>query len=285
MSATAAPGQTRSPTRLAGGALGYAALIAGSVITFIPFFWMLSTSLKPTDEVFTATVQWLPSQWLFSNYAEALNAAPFGRFFLNSLIVAAAETLGILLTASLAGYAFARLNFRGREPIFLLCLATMMIPGQVTMIPTYMIMSAFGWLDTYYALIIPRTVSIFGAFLLRQFFQSIPIELDEAARVDGAGRLRVLFQIILPLSTPALATLTIFAFTSSWNEFFWPLIVTNATEMRTLQLGLAYFKSEFYVQWPLLMAATAMVSLPILILYFALQRYFTEGIVMAGIKG
>jgi len=167
----------------------------------------------------------------------------------------------------------------------LLCLATMMIPTQVTMIPTYIVMSWLGWLNTYFALTIPRIVAVFGTFLLRQFFMSIPIELEEAARVDGCGRLRVLVQIILPLSTPALATLAIFTFTGSWNEFFWPLIVTSSTSMRTLQLGLAFFKDQYYVQWPLLMAATLMVSLPILIVYLALQRYFTAGIVMTGLKG
>lgn len=271
--------------RIVGLAARYSAMLFGAAITVVPFLWMLSTSLKTPDEVFTPTVQWLPTRWMFENYPVALAAAPFGRFFLNSLIIALAETLGVLLTSSLAGYAFARLNFPGREKIFVLCLATLMIPGQVTLIPTYMIMSALGWLDTYYALIVPRLVSIFGAFLLRQFFQSIPRELDEAARVDGAGRFRVLAQIILPLSGPALATLTIFAFTTSWNEFFWPLIVTNATEMRTLQLGLAFFKTEFYVQWPLLMAATTMVSLPILLVYLSLQRYFTSGIAMTGLKG
>lgn len=285
MSMAVSPASGLRSGRALGRAARYGAMLFGGAITVVPFLWMLSTSLKTSDEVFTPTVQWVPTRWMFENYPVALAAAPFGRFFLNSLIIALAETLGVLLTSSLAGYAFARLNFPGREQIFVLCLATLMIPGQVTLIPTYMIMSALGWLDTYYALIVPRLVSIFGAFLLRQFFQSIPRELDEAARVDGAGRFRVLAQIILPLSGPALATLTIFAFTTSWNEFFWPLIVTNATEMRTLQLGLAFFKTEFYVQWPLLMAATTMVSLPILLVYLSLQRYFTSGIAMTGLKG
>jgi ABC-type glycerol-3-phosphate transport system permease component len=263
----------------------YAALALVTLITLVPFAWMLSTSLKTPDAVFTADVQLLPRAWAFDNYRAALVAAPFGRFFLNSLAVALAETLGILLTSALAGYAFARLSFPGRDTIFLLCLATMMVPSQVTMVPTYLIMKTFGWLDTYYALIVPRLAAVYGTFLLRQFFQSIPVELDEAARVDGAGRPRVLWQIILPSATPALATLAIFTFTGSWNEFFWPLIVTNTTEMRTLQLGLAYFKNEYYVQWPLLMAATVMVSLPILVVFLVLQRYFTTGVVLTGLKG
>ena len=260
-------------------------MLVGAVVILVPFFWMVSTSLKPSDEVFSATIEWLPHHWEFANYPTALSAAPFGRFLFNSSLVAIVETCGVLATSALAAYAFARLQFPGRDAIFLLCLATMMIPTQVTMIPTYIVMSWLGWLNTYFALTIPRIVAVFGTFLLRQFFMSIPIELEEAARVDGCGRLRVLVQIILPLSTPALATLAIFTFTGSWNEFFWPLIVTSSTSMRTLQLGLAFFKDQYYVQWPLLMAATLMVSLPILIVYLALQRYFTAGIVMTGLKG
>jgi ABC-type glycerol-3-phosphate transport system permease component len=275
----------RSPWRLAAREAHFGALMLVALVTLAPLAWMLATSLKTPDEVFTAEAQLLPRGWAFDNYRAALAAAPFGRFFLNSLVVALTETLGILLTSALAGYAFARLEFPGRDTIFLLCLATMMVPSQVTMVPTYLIMQAFGWLDTYYALIVPRLVAIYGTFLLRQFFQSIPRELDEAARVDGAGRPRVLWQIILPTATPSLATLAIFAFTGSWNEFFWPLIVTNRTEMRTLQLGLAYFKNEYYVQWPLLMAATVMVSLPILVVFLALQRSFTTGVVLTGLKG
>jgi multiple sugar transport system permease protein len=210
---------------------------------------------------------------------------PFGRFYLNSAIQAISVTVLQLLTASLAAFAFARLRFRGRDALFLLYLATMMIPFPVTMIPNFVIMRYLNWIDTFRALILPPAFSAFSTFLLRQYFMSIPTEMDDAARVDGASSFRIWWQIILPLSGPALATLAIFTFLGQWNSFLWPLIVTNSEKMRTLPVGLATFQSQFSVQWHLLMAGSVIAVLPILVIYIAGQKWFVRGITLTGMGG
>jgi len=260
-------------------------LITGSVVMLVPFAWMLSTSLKEAGDVFIYPPQWIPQPVQWENYKETVTVMPFGRFYLNSAIQAVSVTVLQLLTASLAAFAFARLRFRGRDALFMLYLATMMIPFPVTMIPNFVIMRYLNWIDTFRALILPPAFSAFSTFLLRQYFMSIPVEMDDAARVDGASSFRIWWQIILPLSGPALATLAIFTFLGQWNNFLWPLIVTNSEEMRTLPVGLATFQSQYSVQWNLLMAGSVIAVLPILVIYIAGQKWFVRGITLTGMGG
>jgi multiple sugar transport system permease protein len=260
-------------------------LIAGSIVMLVPFAWMLSTSLKAPGDVFVYPPQWIPQPPQWKNYQETVTVMPFGRFYLNSVIQAVSVTVLQLLTASLAAFAFARLRFRGRDLLFLLYLATMMIPFPVTMIPNFVIMRYLNWIDTFRALILPPSFSAFSTFLLRQYFMSIPLEMDDAARVDGASSFRIWWQIILPLSGPALATLAIFTFLGQWNSFLWPLIVTNSEKMRTLPVGLAAFQSQYSVQWHLLMAGSVIAVLPILGIFIAGQKWFVRGITLTGMGG
>lgn len=220
----------------------------------------------------------------WENYVEAWLAVPFGRFFINSIIVGLCITFGQVFTSSLAAYAFARLNFKFRDHIFLGYLGTMMIPGTVTMIPVFILLKLMGWIDTYQALILPGMFSAYGTFMLRQFFLSIPRDLEESAFIDGASKFIIYWKIILPLSKPALATLTTFVFMGSWNDFMWPLIVTNSMEMKTLPVGLSSFQGLYTTTWTLLMAATVIVLIPVLVVYIFNQRYFVKGIVLSGLK-
>jgi multiple sugar transport system permease protein len=266
-------------------ALAYVALTLGAVTMIVPFLWMVSTSVKTMPQIFAYPVIWIPDPIRWQNYVEVLELLPFGRYLFNTAFVSIAVTILELLTSSLAAYAFARLRFPGRDKLFLLYLATLMIPGQVTLIPNFLLMRWFDWVDTYNALIIPQAFSAFGTFLLRQFFLSIPRELEEAARADGASYFRVYWQIILPLSGPALATLAVFSFMAQWNAFLWPLIVTHGDEMRTLTVGLRFFQDELVTQYHYLMAGTVMSIIPILILFLTLQRYFVRGIALTGMGG
>jgi multiple sugar transport system permease protein len=261
------------------------ALIGGSVVMLLPFAWMLSTSLKRPPEIFTYPPTWIPSQLAWDNYSTTVGAMPFGRFYLNSLIVTFSVTTLQILISSLAAFAFARLRFRGREALFLLYLATLMVPFQVTLIPNFILVRTLGWYDTYQALILPTAFSAFSTFLLRQYFLSIPRDLDEAARMDGASSFRIWWQIIMPLSGPALAALAIFTSLNSWNEFLWPLIITNSEEMRTLPVGLSTFQGQFKVEWNLLMAGSVIAMLPVLVIYIVAQRWFIKGITMTGMGG
>lgn len=260
-------------------------LIMGSLVMLLPFAWMLSTSLKPASEVFTYPPTWIPNDFAWSNYLEALTAMPFGRFYLNSFVVAFCVTALTILTSSLAAFAFARLRFRGRDPLFIIYLATLMIPFPVLLIPNFLIVRELGWYDTYQALILPPAFSAFSTFLLRQFFRGIPMELDDAARIDGASNLRIWWQIILPNSTAALAAVSIFVFLANWNEFLWPLVVTNSEEMRTVPVGLSIFQGQYGVQWQLLMAAAVVAMLPVLIIYIFAQKWFIKGITITGMGG
>lgn len=223
--------------------------------------------------------------FLWKNYIDAWNAVPFGRFFINSIFVSICITFGQVFTSSLAAYAFARLNFKFRDQIFLGYLTTLMIPYTVTMIPVFILLKLLGWIDTYQALILPAMFSAYGTFMLRQFFLSIPKDLEESAIIDGASKFTIYFNIILPLSKPALATLTTFVFMGAWNDFMWPLIVTNSMEMKTLPVGLAAFQGLYTTNWTLLMAASVIVLIPVLLVYIFNQRYFVKGIVLSGLKG
>jgi len=263
----------------------YAALSIGSLWALFPFLWMISTSLKSDSQVLIYPPVWFPNPPIWGNYAEVMRLLPFGRFLINTMVVAVTVTILELITSSFAAYAFARLRFPGRDKLFLLYLATLMIPGQVTIIPNFLVMSWLGWVDTYMALIIPAAFSAFGTFLLRQFFLSIPPELEQAARMDGCSYFGIYRHIILPLSGPALATLAVFAFMTQWNAFLWPLIVTNKETMRTLTVGIRYFGDDAPGQFNYLMAGTVMSIIPILIVFLVLQRYFVRGVALTGMGG
>jgi len=250
-----------------------------------PFIWMLSTSLKPEDEVFTWPPRLLHWPPVWSNYSVAWQIAPFGRYFLNTAIVAVSVTGVSLFLNSLAAYAFARLRFRGRDLLFMLLLATMMIPFQVTMIPTFLILKQLGWLDSYLGLTVPGFAGAFGIFMLRQFMLSIPEDLLDAARMDGCTEFRIYRQIVLPLCKPALATLAVFTFMGAWNDFILPLLVVKSGEMRTLTLAVAALSSGLYVMsFPLMMAAATFVILPVIAAFLVSQRFFTRSIVLGGLK-
>jgi multiple sugar transport system permease protein len=286
MAATAMSGGRRVPlsTKLARLAL-HGLLLGGSVIMLLPFLWMLSTSLKEPSDIFTYPPTWIPSPFAWNNYADTWQAMPFGRFYLNSFVVATSVTVLQLLTSSLAAFAFARLRFRGRNAIFLLYLATLMVPFQVTMLPNFILMRYLGWYNTYQALILPPAFSAFSTFLMRQYMLGLPLDLDEAARMDGANSWRIWWQIILPLSGPVLAALAIFTFLGSWNDFLWPLIITDSLEMRTLPVGLSAFQGQYGVRWNLLMAGSVIAMLPVLVVYMIGQRYFIRGITLTGMGG
>lgn len=259
-------------------------IYAAALATVAPFIWMALASFKSLDEILVYPPKWLPDEFQIENYLDAFRAAPFARFYFNSVVVAVAVTLGQLITCSMAAFAFARLKFWGREALFLIFLGTMMIPGQVTMIPGFMVLHWLGWIDSYKALIVPGLASAFGTFLLRQFFLTIPRELEDAAYIDGCSRAGVLWRIMLPLSKPALATLAIFTFMGVFNDFLWALIVVNSEEMRTVQLGLAVFRDRYVTQWDKLMAGSVMATMPILLIFFFAQKYFIKGITLSGLK-
>lgn len=268
----------------------YVVLILGAVLAVLPFFWMLSTSLMSLGE--TINRVWLPKTPQFSNFVEAWNEAKFAKYFLNSVIITATTLAGLLITSILAGYAFARIKFTGRELIFSLLLATMMIPESVTIIPNFMMirgdilpLPGGTWLNKLPALTVPFMANAFSIFLLRQFFKTIPNDLWDAARMDGAGHLRFLIQIVLPISKAPVMTVVIFGFIGSWNAFLWPLLVTTKETWRPLMVGLWTFVSEAGPETNLLMAGAVITIVPILILYFLTQKQFTEGIATTGLKG
>jgi multiple sugar transport system permease protein len=251
----------------------------------IPMIWMIITSLETLNETRHFPPILIPSSLQWQNYTEVLQRAPFARWFLNTLVVTAVVVAGNLLFCSLAGYAFARIKFFGRDVVFILVLATLMIPFQVIMIPTFLIVRKLGLIDTLGALIVPNLAGAFGIFLLRQFFRSLPIELEEAARIDGASRLGVLFKIVLPLSGPVLATVAVITFLWTWNDFLWPLITIYNPDNMTLQLGLTTFQGAHQTNTHLLMAANVMSVIPVLFLFFVAQRFFIRGIATSGLKG
>ncbi len=262
----------------------YIILLAGSVLMVAPLYWSFITSLKSPVDAFDERWLLAANRIYWQNYVEVVKLLPFGRFFLNSLFIAASITILQVLTSSLAAYAFARLRFPGRDRLFLIYLATLMVPGQVTIIPLYFIIKYFGWIDQYPGVIFPAAFTAFGTFLLRQFFMTIPRDLEDAAFIDGASRFAVYWKIILPLSLPALATLGIFVFINSWNDFFWPFIVLSDTQKLTLPVGLTKLVTAHTSDWTRLMAGTMIALLPALIVYVIFQRFINKGIVLSGFK-
>ena len=263
----------------------YTLLVLAAVVMVVPFLWMLTTSLKGAHEVYRVPPTLIPSELHWENFTHVLDTVPFGRLYLNTIIVTTIITVSQVATAVLAAYVFARIQFPGRDIIFFLYLATLIVPTQVTMLPLFLIVSRLGWIDSYQALTMPFLANAFAVFFLRQFFLTIPVELEDAAKLDGCGRLRFLWQIMLPLSGPALATITLFIFLGFWDDYLWPLIVTNSTEMRTLAIGLRFFIDESGAQFNYMMAAALMAVVPIIIVFFIAQKQFIEGIALTGTKG
>lgn len=276
----------------AGKAMSHVVLVLGALVVAFPFFWMLSTSLKTGSEADRSPPTLLPASPQFTNYAEAWQSAAkttagevtFTTYFANSLAVAACVTAGVLLTSILAGYAFANMRFRGKGLVFVLFLSTMMIPFEVVLVPNFRTMVALGWYDTYPALIVPWMANVFSIFILRQFFRSIPGDYFEAAQIDGCGHWRYMWQVAVPMAAPALVTITIFTFLGSWNALMWPMLVTDSAEMRVVQVGLSILEGEESTRFQVLMAGSALVIIPVVVLYLFLQRRFIEGVSHTGIK-
>lgn len=267
--------------------LSYALLLALALFLVAPFIWMVLVSLHPNKAPIPPLSEIIPEKPAWDNYRFVLGhpTLPVSRFFFNSLFVTITVVISQLFISSLAAYGFARIRFKGREPLFALFLGSMMFAGPVTQIPVFLFLKNLGWLDTYMALIVPGISSAFSVFLLRQFFLQIPFELDEAARIDGAGDFRIYWRVILPLSRAALATCAAFSFFGAWTEFFNPLIFTNSTEMRTLEVGLSIFKNSYGgTNWPLQMTAAVIVMTPLLVVFLFTQRFFTKGITLGSIK-
>ncbi len=283
--ATMSASQPGAPTRMGLPARAglHGLLLLFSIIMLAPFAVMVVVSLVP-NAAFLAR-DFSPENFSLQNYVRTFEAAPFGRYYFNSIIVSVSVTVLQILISSLAAYAFARLRFRGREVIFLFYLATLMIPFPVTLIPNFLIIKNLGWYDTYLALIVPGLFSVFSTFLLRQYYRGIPLDFDEAARMDGASSLRIWWQIIVPLSGPVLATLSIFVFQGVWNDFLWPLVVTTSESMRTIPIGLAAFVGQYSTAWDLLMAGSVIALLPVLVIYIIGQKWFVQGIALSGMGG
>ncbi len=258
------------------------------MLFFVPFVWLVVTSLKPLDQVFTDPPQWIPRPILWQNYVEALTspAFPFLRLLRNTLFYTVTSTLGVVVSSIIVAYAFARLEFRGRDVLFAITLSTMMLPGIVTLIPTYILFRWFGWVGTYAPLIVPYFFgSAYNIFLLRQFMMTIPWELTDAAKVDGANEFTTMLKIVTPLIKPALLVIAVFHFMWTWNDFFGPLIYLDNITEYPLVMGLYAFQTRFGVKWNLMMAASLSTTLPLIILFFIAQRYFIEGITLTGLKG
>jgi multiple sugar transport system permease protein len=272
--------------------LVYVLLAVLSLLFLFPFAFAFVTSFKAPHEIYIFPPKWFPEQWRWTNYVAAWTNAPFGRFYLNTIVIAIAAMAGQITTAALVAYGFARFRFPGREILFLLVISLLILPQEVTIIPTFLMFKSLGWLDTWWPLIVPSYFGggAFSIFLFRQFFLTLPRDLDEAAEIDGAGSFRVLWSIILPLSRPAIATLTIFSFLGHWNAFFHPLIYLNTMAKFPVSLGLRYYQQTALdlggpAREHLLMAASFTATIPIIIVFFVFQRQFVRGIVMSGIKG
>jgi ABC-type glycerol-3-phosphate transport system permease component len=268
-----------------GRLLLYLLLFASSILMVIPFYWTVATSFKLEKNVFATPPQWWPDPFSILAYQQVLTRIPFARYFLNSVIVALAITVGHVLFDTLAAYAFAKLKFPGREQIFFLMLLGLMVPFQVNLIPLYRIMSIFHWVDSYAALIIPSLTSIFGIFLMRQFFLTIPDDLIDAARIDGAGEFGVFWRVIMPLVLPGVATLVIFTFMGAWNDFLWPRIVTSSEQLFTLPVGLAQLQFKNTSNEAQIMAGTVLTALPMILVFLLLQRQFIAGMTAGAVKG
>ena len=286
--------QRRLVKRTALRVLLYAALVTGGVVFSLPFLWLVTVSFKGPDEIFAQPMQWIPRVWrerpielaeLFRNYITATEFIPFWLWIRNTLHVTVLSVTFTLLSCSMVAYGFSRITWRARDVVFVLVLATMMLPAQVTMIPIFLIYNKLGWYNTYWALIVPSLFSVTSTFLMRQYFRGIPLDLDEAARMDGASSLLIWWRVIMPLSGPVLAALAIFTFQGAWNDFLWPLVVTASPEMRTIPIGLASFQGQYSTAWNLLMAGSVIALLPVLVLYILGQNWFVRGITLSGMGG
>ncbi len=262
----------------------YPLLLVVAFIGLLPYYWMVSCSFKLNENMFAYPLQWFPDPINWLAYPAAWKAQDFTRYFVNSAFVAIAITLGNLLLASLAGYSLAKFQYKGRNILFLLILSTMMLPLEVTMVPLFLIIKQFDWANTYEGLIVPFFVDGFGVFLMRQYLLSIPKDLLEAARMDGASEFRIYAQIVMPLCKPALAALGVFTFREAWDMYIWPLIIVTKDSLKTVPLGISLFMSNFGVAWDQLMAIAAIGTLPMLLLFFFLQRSFIQGIAITGLK-
>lgn len=273
-----------SRTLRTGDYVTYAVLLAGAVVMLLPFVWMLSTSFKGGEAIFVMPPQLVPEAPTLANYERTFGTIPMGQFLINSIFVSVTSTMIMVLNCAMAGYAFARIRFPGREIIFYAYLATLMIPQQVTLVPLFVLMTWLGWGNTYQALILPASFGAFGTFLLRQFFLKLPREVEEAAFVDGAGYVRIFFTIGLQLARPALATLAVFSFMASWNAFLWPLIITSNQSMMTLPVGLSFLNGRYGTDWAVLMAGAVIGTLPIIAVYVFAQKYIIQGLATTGLK-
>jgi multiple sugar transport system permease protein len=262
----------------------YAVLVLGAIVMLLPFVWMISTSLKTGEATFVTPPQLIPASPTTINYEKAFAAVPMGQFLVNSIFVSVASTVLMVLNCAMAGYAFARIKFPGRDILFYAYLATLMIPQQVTLVPLFVLMTWLDWGNTYQALILPSSFGAFGTFLLRQFFQRLPREVEEAAFMDGAGYIRIFFTIGLQLARPALATLAVFSFMASWNSFLWPLIITSNQAMMTLPVGLSFLNGRYTTDWNVLMAGAVIGTVPIIAVYVFAQKYIIQGLATTGLK-
>lgn len=271
---------------LTGAMLTHGILIIGAITMLLPFAWMVITSFKTLAEVMHVPIVWIPEKFALTSYITAWNKLNFVRYTMNTAFVTVSLTVGQLFICSLAAFAFARLNFPGREAIFLALLTVLMVPTQMTIIPKYILMIKLNWLDSYWGLIIPNLPSIYGTFILRQFFKSIPTELEDAAKIDGCSYFRIYWNIFLPLSTNALIAFGIFVVIWAWNDFLWPLIVTNSENLRVLTVGIATLLGSFYSrEYNLIMAASVLATLPLIIIFIVGQKHVIAGISVTGIKG
>jgi multiple sugar transport system permease protein len=256
-----------------------------ALLFLVPIIWMVLSALKPSAEVFTVPPKPFGSTIMFSNFVDAWNYLPFGRFIVNTIFVSSIGTAITLVASALSGYAFARLNFRFRGGLFVLYLSTLIVPQEVIVIPMFLVMKDLEWVNSYKALILPWAFTAFGTFLLRQFFLTVPRELEEAAKLDGCGHLRILSRIFVPISAPAFAVLAVFTFIGYWNSFLWPLIIINDTDKMTIPLGLQLFLGQQGQRWELLMAASTIAMIPTILLVLALQKYLVRGIALSGLGG
>lgn len=258
-------------------------LLSTAFLVFLPYLWMLTTSLKPLELTFQPP-HLIPGHFEWENYRTAWDATSFDRFYVNSLVMAIGITIGQVLTSAMAGYAFERLEFPFKNVLFFLFLGTLMIPLPLLLVPMYLIVNDLGWLDSYQGLMVPRLWTAFGVLLMRQYFRTLPKELDEAAMIDGSTRFGVLFKILLPLSRPAVAALGLFAFLFAWNDFLWPLIVLSNPDMFTIQIGLAQFAGKYGTQWVSLMAGTVTATLPVLVAFLLAQRWVIRGMTLGALN-
>lgn len=265
--------------------LKYVFLVLGAIVTIFPFVWMVSTSLKTGQQVYELPPSLFVSEAQIDNYFEVIRRIPFGKYFLNSVLVSLIVTFATVITSILAAFAFSRIKFWGRDIIFSIFLGTMMVPGEVLVIPNYVTLARLGWINTRMALVAPWIVSVFAIFLMRQYFLGIPESYYYSARIDGCSDFKYIWKVMVPISRPAIITIVLLKLIYSWNEFLWPLIVTNTPDMRTLPVGLAVFSTEAGTLYHLLMAASTMIILPILIVYILLKKYIIGGVVRSGVKG